>query len=192
MVAEPLSRDAVIKTARDLIMCDGLDALSLRRISASLEVSPPALYAYVSDKRDLLVAVAEGEFEALAERYRLIDDPDPVERTRKFARAYVDHARQNPELWKTMFLFQPDLGVVPSNPDQVRLPAAMETFERPTQAIIEAVEAGAIRKQDPIIASLTMWCAVHGLATALLMGFDMGDLEDPLIDSVIETTIRGL
>lgn len=183
----------MIAAARALIVCDGLDALSLRRISATLEVSPPALYAYVSDKRDLLVAIAEGEFARLMHRFREIDDPDPMERTRCFARAYVDHARENPELFKTMFLFQPDIGAVTNGAAESRLPAATETFNLPAEAIAEAVESGAIRRQDPVVASLTVWCAVHGLATALLMGFEMGpDLENQLIDSVIETTIRGL
>ena len=43
----------------------GLEAVSLRRVGANLGVTAPALYAYVTDKSDLLRSVAEVEFDHL-------------------------------------------------------------------------------------------------------------------------------
>ena len=56
-----LTRAAIVEEARRSIIADGLEALSLRRIASALDVTAPALYAYVTDKGDLLRAVAEGE-----------------------------------------------------------------------------------------------------------------------------------
>jgi len=191
VVAEPLSREAVVAATRTLIVNDGLDAVSLRRVGASLEVTAPALYAYVADKRDLLRAIAEEEFAKLMSRFEQVDDTDPVERMRAYSRAYVQHARENPELFKTMFLFQPDLGFGAANGDST--PAATETFKLPAQAISEAIDSGRLHQRDPVTAAVTMWSAIHGLATVLLMGFDFDvDFEDQLVGSVIETMARGL
>ena len=55
-----LHREAIIAAARELIVADGLEALSLRRLAARLGVTAPALYAHVRDKQDLLRAVAQG------------------------------------------------------------------------------------------------------------------------------------
>lgn len=189
-MAEPLSRRAIIDATRAFITDEGLDAVSLRRIGARLEVTAPALYAYVSDKRDLLAAVAQEEFDQLIAAFEAVSDDDPVERTRAYSRAYVAHARANPELFKTMFLFQPDLGL--GEPPASGSPSATAAFELPAAALREAIEAGTFRPVDPLVASLTMWVSVHGLTDMVLMGFDLDDeFIDALVDSTVDTLIRG-
>ena len=106
-----LTRDAVVAATRALIVDESLDAVSLRRIGASLSVTAPALYAHVTDKRDLLRGVAEFELTQLMSRFQGITDPDPVVRLRQFSRVYIDYAVENRELFKTIFLFPPDLAI---------------------------------------------------------------------------------
>src|SRR4051812_42596272 len=106
-----LTRAAIVAEARRMIVDEGLAALSLRRIAGALDVTAPALYAYVADKSDLLRAVAEGELAALIDRFEAVDEPDPVARVSAYCRAYVDHARDNPELYPVMFLFPPDIAL---------------------------------------------------------------------------------
>src|ERR1700704_3572384 len=52
-----LSRTAVIEAALDLIDADGLPALNLRKLAASLGVSAMTPYSYFKDKSDLLNAI---------------------------------------------------------------------------------------------------------------------------------------
>jgi AcrR family transcriptional regulator len=189
-MAEPLSRRAIIDATRAFITDEGLDAVSLRRIGARLEVTAPALYAYVSDKRDLLAAVAQEEFDQLISAFEAVTDDDPVARTRAYCRAYVAHARANPELFKTMFLFQPDLGV--GEPPASGSPSATAAFELPAAALREAIDAGTFRPVDPLLASLTMWVAVHGITDMVLMGFAVNDaFIDELVESTVDTLLRG-
>src|SRR5687767_4165148 len=108
-MAAPLTREAIVAQARTIITEQNLDALSLRRVAAALEVTAPALYAYVEHKRDLLRAVAEEQFGCLIEIFERVDEPDPVNRLRAYSHAYIEYAVANPELFKTMFLFPPDL-----------------------------------------------------------------------------------
>ena len=123
-----LHREAIVAAARELIVADGLEALSLRRLAARLGVTAPALYAHVRDKQDLLRAVAEGEFDALLERFDQITATDPVERIKAQGRAYVQHARENQQLFRVMFLFPPEL--TPATlPEGIQLPGATRAFE---------------------------------------------------------------
>jgi AcrR family transcriptional regulator len=190
-MSETLTRDAVVAATRELISAGGLDTVSLRRVGAALGVTAPALYAYVADKRDLLRAVADGEFRTLIERFRAVDDPDPLVRTRRYCRAYIDHALDRPELFKVMFLFQPQLGV--GDEPGADLASATEAFELPAAALVEAIEQGRVGAADPLVATFTMWAAVHGTAEVLLMGFDLGDdFTERFIDSTVDAVIRGL
>jgi TetR/AcrR family tetracycline transcriptional repressor len=55
----PLTREAVVTAAVRLLRQDGLDALSLRKLAAELQVSAPTLYWHVRSKRELLDLVAD-------------------------------------------------------------------------------------------------------------------------------------
>ncbi len=191
-MADPLSRDIVVAAARAMIAERGLDAVSLRGLSASLGVTAPALYAYVTDKRDLLRAVAEFEFGRLIEVFDAISGADPIARMRAYSRAYIDYAVSNPELFRTMFLFPPEMvlsGLVDDD-----LPIASKAFELPFGAITDAIATGLLPETtDPLMAALTMWTATHGAADVLLLGlaFDPEGAEQ-LVSAVLDTVIAGL
>ncbi|HVV07663.1 TetR/AcrR family transcriptional regulator [Amycolatopsis sp.] len=50
----PLSRERVVAAAMSLADAEGLDAVSLRKVAAALDVGPMRLYGYVSTKDELL------------------------------------------------------------------------------------------------------------------------------------------
>src|SRR5919106_5675243 len=54
-----LTRERIIEAGLGLVDREGSDAISMRRLSDALGVTPMALYNHVSSKRDLLRAVAE-------------------------------------------------------------------------------------------------------------------------------------
>lgn len=189
-----LQRSTIVATARQIIAADGLEALSLRRIGDTLGVTAPALYAHVDDKRDLLRAVAELQMDELLARYEAVREEDPLERVRAHCHAYIDLARTEPELFRVMFLFPPDLGpdAGAGLPDDIELPAATKAFATATQAIEDAIATGQIVSDDPLTVALTIWSGIHGVATILQLGFELPpELEDALVDEVITRILAG-
>jgi len=189
-----LERAAIVATARQIIAEHGLEALSLRRIGDTMGVTAPALYAHVDDKQDLLRAVAELQMEELLTRYEAVRVDDPLDRVRGHCRAYLDLARDEPELFRVMFLFPPDLGPGARSdlPDDLALPAATRAFLVATDAIDDAIAQGQIVSDDPLTVALTIWASIHGMATILQMGFGLPeDLERGLIDEVIDRILRA-
>lgn len=174
-----------------MIVAGGLEALSLRRLARQLGVTAPALYGYVNSKQDLLGAIAETEIERLAERFAEVDDADPIDRIRAHSRAYIAHARENPELFQVMLLAPPAL------PDS-RLPAesvAASTtmaFDTAAGAITDAIAAGVLTADDPQMVALMLWSGAHGVATVLQLGFDLPiELEDAMIDEMTDRLLAG-
>jgi TetR/AcrR family transcriptional regulator, tetracycline repressor protein len=55
----PVSRDAVVRVALELLTEGGLEAVSFRRIATRLGVSAPTLYWHVESKRQLMDLMAE-------------------------------------------------------------------------------------------------------------------------------------
>lgn len=188
---DPLTRDRIVDTARSMIEVGGLGSVSLRRLAGALGVTAPALYAHVADKDDLIRAVAEREFDALMARFVAVDTAEPIERIRQLCHCYVDHALENPELFRTMFVYPPELANTSATGQE--LPAATKTFEMAYEATTAAVEAGQFVDVDPLVAALTSWTAMHGLVDILLLGFEFDDAtRRELVETVIETTIAGL
>lgn len=60
-----LSRDLITSTALDLVACEGLEALSMRRLAQELDVWPMSVYRHFRDKEDLLDAVAAAAVESI-------------------------------------------------------------------------------------------------------------------------------
>ena len=186
-MADSLTRDLVIRTARGQLKKEGAEQLSLRGVARALGVTAPALYAYVDDKHELLAAVAADHFERLIERFALIDAPDPLERIRALSRAYVDHAVASPALFRLMFRYPPS----PTS-ELAAFPPATEAFEVAAAATAAAIASGQLAVDDASMASMVMWVAIHGVAEVLLMGFGFDkDWEDRLVESVIETVLAG-
>lgn len=192
----PLRREAILDEARALISSDGLDALTLRRLGDRFSVSAPALYAHFRDKEDLLRAVAERQFDELMARYREIDaasDPArPLDRVRAQCRNYVRMSQQDPELFRVMFLFPPDLGGILAVPEGIELPAATQAFQMAVGAIEDAIAAGHLEAEDPLTVAMTVWAGVHGVASILLLGLGMTpEAEDAMVTEVTGRILRG-
>jgi AcrR family transcriptional regulator len=56
---QPLTRDRIAEAALDLVDADGLEALTMRKLGASLGVEAMSLYNHVTNKDDVLAAVAD-------------------------------------------------------------------------------------------------------------------------------------
>jgi AcrR family transcriptional regulator len=55
----PLTLEAVVRAAVEVIDSDGVGALTMRRLAAQLGCSPMALYRHVATKQDLIRAIGE-------------------------------------------------------------------------------------------------------------------------------------
>ena len=83
---------------------------------------------------------------------------------------YVDLALDEPELFRTMFLFPPAVDQV--DPLGVEFDAATEAFGLSAAAATAAVNDG-ILVGDPVTISFAFWTASHGLASVLQMGLQL-------------------
>ena len=112
-----ISRDAVLEAGRALAEREGVDALSIRKLAAALDVTPRALYRHVKDKHDILVGVIE----RVVRRARVTDHGVPRTQWKPWLRATLG------AMYRTL-LAQP--GVIPLLRYSLRVgPAATEVVD---------------------------------------------------------------
>jgi len=136
----------ILDAARDLLVRDGVEALSVGRIAQALGIKPPSLYKHFDGKRAIEAAlIADG----------LADFADALERAgaglRDFAETYRSFALANPERYRLM-TERP----LPRD----RLPEGLEA--RAAAPILAAVA-------DPDLARAA-WAFAHGMVTLELAG----------------------
>ena len=182
-----LTRAAVVALARELVVSDGIDAVSLREIGRRLGVTAPALYTYVDDREDLLRAVASEGLALLASRFDDIQQSDPLDRLREQCRRYVEFAIENPGLFAAMFAYPPELaGAAPLG---IESADATSLFTKAAATIEAAAAAGEIdAPDDPTLTALTVWSIMHGAATVLTLGFAF---DGATREGIIERSIDG-
>lgn len=193
-------RASILDAARELLVEDGYDAVTMRKIAEKIEYSPTAIYQYFADKESLVQELCANDFLTLAGALgRLAAIADPIERLRLMGEEYVAFARTNPNQYRFMFMVphprwtwdtaerQNDRG----NPNRDAY-----TFLKWTCA--QAIEQGRLRPElaDADLAAQLIWGAMHGfIALQIAMGNDEW-LEwqplDRLGTATIETLVRGV
>ncbi|MBM3675381.1 MAG: TetR/AcrR family transcriptional regulator [Actinobacteria bacterium] len=188
-----LSRDAILDTARAMIVAQGIGAFSLRGLAARLGVTAPSLYRFFDSKDAIVASIADAEFALLIDAIERAADAevDPVEQIKMQSTAYVECAVASPALFAVMFAYRPPWL---EDPGPAELPLASKAWKLASSAVEAAIAQGSLRESDPVLASLTIWSAVHGVATLLTVGDPAAEqtIDRALATSVIDAVVDGL
>jgi AcrR family transcriptional regulator len=107
-----LTRDAIVEAALAVLERDGMDGLSMRKVSEELGTGAASLYWHVRNKEELLQLV----FERVTEEIDL-PEPDPArwqEQCRELARQMLEVMRRHRDVARI------SLGRIPSGPSVAR------------------------------------------------------------------------
>ena len=182
-------REALIAAASKQIEQIGFEALSLRDLAASLDVSRAAPYRHFADRRELLAAIAADGFTHLesAALAAMAKQATPSARLAAGARAYLAFAARRPQLFRLMFVSDLLTRDEPRDPSLIQV---ANSFHQRFEALI--AETCTSRDQKTIkAAALTFWSILHGFALLRmgkrLMPFMLGSLtEAELRDAVLD------
>ena len=187
-----LLRRQILSAARELFVNEGYENVSMRKIADRIEYSPTTIYLYFKDKADLLDSVCQKTLLSLLNTLEELkkDKSDPVETLKKSGRTYVEFGLKYPQDYKLTFVirpqFQKGLGLQEGSIGE-------KVFDYLRAVVSECIQQKMFRQVDVETTGQVMWSAVHGI-TLLLIDFpDFPWTErDTLINTVIDTTIKGL
>jgi AcrR family transcriptional regulator len=152
------TRLKIAAAAREVLITEGAAAVSMRRVAATVGITPRAIYKHFADREALLKHVADAAFEDMAARF-VRPRPGPVvERLHGMLDDLLDIAVQQPHLYQYVF--------VDARPDARMLPA--EAADSPTLRIVtaalsEGMAEGTFRPGDPQRLTVTLIALVQGL-----------------------------
>ena len=170
-------REAILQTAAELLLAQGYEAFSLRRVAERLGYSATTIYLYFTNKDDLIAAIVDDAFERLERRLLVALDtagPEPRRRLMALADAYIHFGLENPIAYRLMFLQRPD--VLLSCRAGEKRPRIAAVRQQMADAVAEALAAGALPPGDAHGHSDLLWSQAHGIVS-LAIHFPFFDSE---------------
>lgn len=180
---------AIIAAATDLLEREGEAALTLRRVSSLLGITPNALYRYYRN-RDVLVAATADEvarriLEAVDVAIARADEASETDveaRVRVLMVAYADFAAAHPTLYQTLITAKASAAVDLPGP---------QYHELLWSRVVEVLEPWASQVDAPA-AAITLWSLLHGMWALKQAGRLGGSKPGDVDDFAFAALLRGL
>jgi len=173
----------ILESTQALLLEQGVDGLSIRRVSERCGYSAPTIYHHFGDKQGLIVALLEQHFRTVLDLMRAIPrSGDTKTDLQRMARAFMHFALENPDHYRLL--------VTPGLSGRERVSSAEAARELVKQSLRELASQGELLTADVDAAFQTMWAVLHGVISLHLMGHD--DVDGQVADLVFEMVERGL
>lgn len=166
----------------------GPSSISLRQVASRAGVSVAAPSHHFRDKRGLLTAFAAQGLELFDEMLERAlagsGSTDSARRLRTLCSAYVEFALERPAHFAVVG--RPDL--YDTEDPAVRRPGN-GSFEKLRKAVADHQHSGWRASEDPLALAVSIWSAMHGLATLWLAGLVDESLREGGIAPLTETLL---
>ena len=192
-----LLRQQILDAARELLVHEGYDQLSMRKVAERIDYSPTAIYLHFKDKQELVFSLCEESFAKLVRELETLPDefPDPLVRLRKGMERYITFGLKNPNHYLPAFVLPSPADFDPKRRQAMVSPESysMRAFACMHDTIAEGVKAKKLKKVDPDVAARSTWAAIHGITSLLIVHerFPWGDKQQ-VIQSLIDSVVDGL
>ncbi|HRK73558.1 MAG TPA: TetR/AcrR family transcriptional regulator, partial [Rhodothermales bacterium] len=102
-------RREILDTTRRLLIQDGYQNLSMRKIANAIGYSATSIYLYFENKDNLVHALIDEGMEKMQQLLLGIDNllTDPLKALRELCNRYVAFGLENPEYYEVMFQLHP-------------------------------------------------------------------------------------
>jgi len=191
-----LLRQEILDAARELLVRDGYENLSMRRVAERIDYSPTAIYLHFKDKQELVSSLCQETFAKLIRELEAIasEHGDPITQLRKGMECYIDFGLKHPDHYLPTFVLPaPDLVDHRRKAAADRESSGMRALGYMRDCIARGVREKKLRRIDPDLAARATWAALHGITSLLITQkeFPWGDKEK-VIDALLDALIDGL
>jgi AcrR family transcriptional regulator len=174
------TRAKILESAAHLMVADGYDAFSMRKVGERAGFTATTIYRYFKDRDELVFTVADEAFREFGRRLEAAaaTETDPMAQIQAIGRAYVQFGIERPVHYRLMFIQRPDYLVsCPPNSQEIRL----ASFNTLRDAVARLVASGRATTAEVELTSHTLWAGVHGIV-CLALSLDW--LDQDIVDAM--------
>lgn len=189
-------KNLILEASRKILLANGQDGLSIRKIADEVEYSPATIYLYFADKDAILHELMEMGFGVMNE-YMMDSyaEKDPIKRIHTIGHAYIRFGLENKDWYELMFNSDKPMKHIEKCCEDWDQGMAMFAFL--TQTCKEALNQLEIQDVESDILALHLWSSVHGLVNLYLterleivQRNNSSELVTKTLNAIIKTVFR--
>ena len=159
-------RDMVLNAAENIIVEDGIQALTVRKIALEIGYTVGSIFIVFANMQDLLMHIKGRTLDQLAAQLQAISDADGIEQQiGVLAGNYLKFVTGNFNRWRIIF--------EPCAQDDEAIPGwyreKTEQMFAPIEALFRQLKPES-NAEEVRLAARTLWCGVHGVCVLSLNG----------------------
>jgi len=189
-------REQILAAARRIVLDEGFEALTMRKIADAIEYSAATIYLYFENREAIGRQLCTEAFEHLVSYMAaaVAGIESPVERLMAIGRGYARFGFENPKEYKLLFMtdsayMEALFGEKLDDPDD----PGERAFQFLVDTIRQCVECGAIAAEAPVLVAEMVWTGMHGIVSmALTCHLVLETSPEQLVDAMCHTFLRGL
>ncbi|SFV89987.1 Transcriptional regulator [hydrothermal vent metagenome] len=185
-------KEQSLKIAFDFIREHGVEELTLKVLSDATHTSRSAIYRHFKSKDALIetiITTGFEQFDTAVSPVLLQTDTPLVERFYLGGKAYIDYARNNPNLYRLLF----GKKYAHIREEVIQLGDECSGFGALKKTIEEGQAKGLLKKEESFTQTVVVWSSLHGLASVIIDGFmDVESSYESYYDAMFESLLAGL
>lgn len=181
-------KESLIRAGLKLLVEDGAEGFSLRKVAAMCNVSHAAPYKHFKNKEDLINAISAFVYKKFEESMSDVDGNDPYEKIIELGKRYVSFMGENYDYLRYLFINNSPSThpvIVEEGAIQKNDYKSFNVFRKAAEECLEYKKVPKEKYSQDIIA---MWAMVHGLAT--MIGNNTFSYEGDYMD-LVENILRN-
>lgn len=190
-------REQILDAARDILVTQGFEGLSMRKVADRIEYSPTAIYLHFKDKQALIGELCEETFARLVREMETLptESKDPLVCLRRGLERYVEFGLHYPQHYLAAFVIPNGVDEDEATLSKLQAPesSGMRALGILRQIVAECVRQKKLKAKDVDVMTRALWAGSHGITSLLIVyrTFPWGD-RSAVVRTLIEALIEGL
>ena len=188
-------RKKIIDAASDILVKEGYENLSIRKIASRIEYSPGIIYHYFKDKSEIIAFVVEEGYGDILKSISEIpvDAQNPDRAIVNGLKSYIEIMLENPQQFRAILMNDIEVIQEKVNMLQEGVSKKRKSIQGLCTLVKLAIEKNIFREVDIELTAQIIWTATHGLVSRLILEKNISEQQKQrLINHHFEILINGL
>lgn len=168
-------KNTILAAARDIVSKEGVQRLSIRKITNAIDYSPAIIYHYFKDKKEIIESLVMEGYGRILSTVGSIqrNENEPEKEIKEMFTNYIKAALSYPEEYKA-FMLNEDAGVLKKTGLLKKgISENSQTIKLLCENIQRGISKGKYAPVEPELTAQILWTAAFGLIIKLMIEKDI-------------------
>lgn len=188
-------RKTILDIARDIISREGIEGLSIRKITSTIDYSPAIIYHYFKDKNEIVESLLSQQYEKILDSVSSVqrNESEPEKEMKEAFTKYIKAALASPEEYKAFVLSNDPKVLKRTSVLEKGVSEKSQTMKLLCDNIQRGIDLGCFQTCDPEITAQIIWTSVFGLIIRLMLEKDISEeQQNRLIKHEFDILFNGI